>query len=315
LLLFFKKEVLPFFLQYANGITKPKTREDAMNISFFAGIGVTHQALGILAVIAALHFAVATLLWLIGLRHENHSVLDSYWGFAFVAAGWIAFEAAGTEAPRAKLVLALVTIWGARLGYHLFSRWARIHGLGGDLRYQDIKETMIGRAGYWWKSLLLVIWPMALAIVLAQINVIWIIITPNQPPLGPLDVIFAVLMLGAIILETTADLQLDAFKANRANEGKVLRTGVWAWSRHPNYFSDFCCYWCVFIIGMANRELFWTVISPLFMSYLLIGYTGRRWMDGHMKKRRPEYAEYISVTSSFIPLPPRKPSSMRGVSS
>jgi len=273
---------------------------------FLLDCGITSQSLELLGWIAAVHFAVVTVLWYIGLRHENHSVLDVYWGFSFVIAGWMAFEMAGADSARARLVLALVTIWGARLGYHLFSRWARIHGLGGDARYQDIKENRLGERGYWWKSLLLLNWPMALGMLLAQLNVVWVIISPQPAALGWLDYLAALLMAGAIILETMADLQLDAFKANPANEGKVLQSGVWAWSRHPNYFADFCCYWCVFLISLQVPGILWTVISPLVMSWLLIAWTGKSWMDGHMKSRRPGYADYVRRTSGFVPLPPRR---------
>ena len=106
--------------------------------------------------------------------------------------------------------------------------------------------------------------------------------------------------------KTLLDLQLDAFKANPANEGKVLNTGVWAWSRHPNYFANFCCYWCIFAISLQIPGLLWTVISPLFMTWLLVGFTGKKWMDSHMSKRRPGYAEYMRNTSGFIPMPPRR---------
>ena len=277
-----------------------------MNWEFLIHYAITPQSLELLGWISAVHFFIVTVLWVIGLRQENHSILDVYWGFSFVIAGWMAFELGGADTARAKLVVTLVTIWGARLGYHLLSRWARITSLGGDARYQDIKDNRVGKKGYWWKSLLLVIWPMALGMIVAQLNIIWLIITPQQPPLGMLDYTVAALMLCAIVLETTADLQLDAFKANHANEGKVLKTGVWAWSRHPNYFADFCCYWCVFIISLAAPQIFWTIVSPLVMSWLLIAWTGKSWLDEHMKKRRPEYAEYVRTTSGFVPLPPRR---------
>ena len=258
----------------------------------------------IVGIVAICHFGVTTILWRVGLRHKNHSVLDIYWGFAFVLGGWIAYELGDAGASRAKLALTLVTIWGARLGYHLLGRWARLHPLGGDLRYQDIKDSRIGNEGYWWKSLLFVIWPMAVAIIVAQLNVLWLLVSPNQPPLGVMDFAALIAMMGAILLETVADLQLDAFKANPMNRGKLMTSGVWSWSRHPNYFADFCCYWCLFIISCANPRNCWTIISPLFMSWLLICWTGRRWMDEHMSKRHCDYAEYSRSTSGFVPFPP-----------
>jgi steroid 5-alpha reductase family enzyme len=262
--------------------------------------------LKILVYTALIHFAVMLALWAIGRGHKNDSVLDIYWGFSFVIAVWMAFGLSGAESSRAKLVVALVTVWGARLGYHLFSRWARIQGLGGDVRYQDIKDKLSASGGYAMKALLLVYIPMWLCYVISQLNMMLLIMTPVQAPLGMLDYVCAGIMVCAIILEVTADLQLDAFKANHANEGRVLNTGVWAWSRHPNYFANFCCFWAIFGISMQVPGLWWTIISPLFMSWLLIGFTGKKWMDDHMKRRRPGYLEYISSTSGFVPLPPRR---------
>ena len=300
-----------------------------MNWENLTTFGLTQKSAGILAGTFLIHFVVMFVLWIIGRSHKNDSILDIYWGFSFVIAVWMAYVPGGAESSRAKLVVTLVTLWGARLGYHFLSRWVRIHGLGGDQRYQDIKDTLSragrfvpqalsgsdpqqrkgsasGSGNYALKVLLVVYLPMWLAYDFAQINMMLLIMVPDQAPLNMADYILAALMLSAILLETTADLQLDAFKANPANEGKVLDTGVWAWSRHPNYFANFCCYWIIFALSLQVPGLWWTVISPLFMSWLLIGFTGKKWMDGHLKKRRPGYAEYIANTSGFVPWPPKR---------
>jgi steroid 5-alpha reductase family enzyme len=277
-----------------------------MNLQTLADFGVTPDRLAVMGYAFGFHLLVVVILWMISRRHDNDSILDVYWGFSFVIAAWFAYVFGDADSDRARLVLALVTIWGSRLGYHLFSRWARIHGLGGDLRYQDIKDNMIGHKGYHTKSLFFVYIPMWLSYLIPQFNIMLLIMMPEQSALNVLDYTFGLLMVLAIIFEVTADLQLDAFKANQANEGKVLSTGVWAWSRHPNYFANFCCYWCIFIISLNVPGLFWTIISPLFMSYLLVGFTGKKWMDEHMRKRRPDYAAYIENTSGFIPIPPKR---------
>lgn len=279
-----------------------------MNLENLAAYGLSPQSVNVLVYTALIHFAVMLILWAIGRGHKNDSVLDIYWGFSFVIAVWMAYGLSDVESSRAKLVVALVTVWGARLGYHLFSRWARIQGMGGDVRYQDIKDKLSATGGYAAKALFLVYIPMWLSYVISQLNMMLLIMAPEQSSLGALDYIFAAAMVGAIVLEITADLQLDAFKANHANEGKVLNTGVWAWSRHPNYFANFCCFWAIFAISLQVPGLFWTIASPLFMSWLLIGFTGKKWMDDHMKRRRPAYAEYVQNTSGFVPLPPKRKS-------
>jgi steroid 5-alpha reductase family enzyme len=277
-----------------------------MNLEAAAAYGLTPGTLKIIGYTCAVHFAVMITLWLIGRGHKNDSVLDIYWGFSFVIAVWIGYTLSPIVSARGRLVVALVTVWGARLGYHLFSRWVRIHGMGGDLRYQNIKDKLSGSSGYAMKALLIVYVPMWFSYVLSQLNMMLLVATPSQSPLGTSDYIYAGIMLCAVSLEITADLQLDAFKANHRNEGKVLDTGVWAWSRHPNYFANFCCFWVIYAISIRVPGLLWTIISPLFMSWLLIGFTGKRWLDAHMKKRRPGYAEYMANTSGFIPLPPKR---------
>ena len=209
-----------------------------MNWAQMAAYGLTAEITRILVYTFLVHFAVILILWAIGRGHKNDSVLDMYWGFSFVIAVWMAYSLSAADSTRAKLVVALVTIWGARLGYHLFGRWARIHGMGGDLRYQDIKDKLSRSGSYAIKALLMVYVPMWLAYVVSQLNMMLTIMTPAQAPLGTADYFFAAVMVGAIVLEITADLQLDAFKANHANEGKILDSGVWAWSRHPNYFAN-----------------------------------------------------------------------------
>lgn len=267
---------------------------------------LTADQMTIFGYTAAIHFVAILVLFAIGRTHKNDSILDVYWGFSFVIAVWMAFGLSDIDSDRAKLALTLVTIWGARLGYHLFSRWARIHGMGGDLRYQDIKDQLEGDANLPLKTFFIVYVGMWVAYLVPQINIMLVVMTPDQVGLTLIDYIAAAVMISAILLEIVADLQLDSFKANHANEGKILNTGVWAWSRHPNYFANFCCYWCIFVMSLQIPGLLWTIISPLFMTWLLVGFTGKKWMEEHMGKRRPGYAEYVAKTSGFIPLPPKK---------
>lgn len=277
-----------------------------LTASSLSQFGLSVADIRMLAYVGLVHFAVVFCLWIIGRGHRNDSVLDVYWGFSFAVAVWIAYEFNTPESARSRLVLTLATVWAGRLGYHLFSRWARIHGSGGDLRYQDIKDKLSSSGCYALKSLFLVYVPMWFAYVLAQLNMVLTVAARNQPPLTVLDLVCAVGIVCAIVLETAADLQLDAFKASPHSHGKVLDTGVWAWSRHPNYFANCCCFWGFFGMSLQIPHLWWTIISPLFMTWLLVGFTGKRWMESHMRKRRPEYADYIARTSGFIPMPPRR---------
>ena len=120
-----------------------------------------------------------------------------------------------------------------------------------------------------------------------------------------LDILgIAVWALG-FFFEAVGDYQLTAFKANPANKGKVLNIGLWRFTRHPNYFGDATQWWGFYLIALAAGG-WWTIFSPLFMTYLLLKVSGVAMLETTLKERKPEYAEYIRKTSAFIPMPPKR---------
>ncbi|MGD0142147.1 MAG: DUF1295 domain-containing protein [Rhizomicrobium sp.] len=109
-----------------------------------------------------------------------------------------------------------------------------------------------------------------------------------------------------LFIEALADHQLTRFGGNPANSGRVLDTGLWAWSRHPNYFGDTVMWWGVFLVCLAASHAWWTAIGPAVMTYFLMQVSGVPMLERKMADRRPEYAEYIRRTSSFVPWPPKR---------
>jgi steroid 5-alpha reductase family enzyme len=109
---------------------------------------------------------------------------------------------------------------------------------------------------------------------------------------------------GGIIIEAVADAQLTRFRATPSNSGTVLDTGLWAWSRHPNYFGDFLMWWGYFAIAIASGAGWWIALGPIVMSALLIHYSGAGLMEDTIGARRPGYADYVRRTSLFVPWPP-----------
>ena len=107
-----------------------------------------------------------------------------------------------------------------------------------------------------------------------------------------------------LFFETVGDFQLARFKRDPANQGKVMDRGLWRYTRHPNYFGDFCVWWGLFLIA-ASTGAWWTVIGPIVMSVLLIRVSGAGLLESTIGDRRPGYAEYIRRTSGFFPRPPR----------
>jgi steroid 5-alpha reductase family enzyme len=240
---------------------------------------------------------MATATWGLSLVLHDVSIVDSVWSLFFLAAALLFYGVAGTDDLRALAVLGLVAIWALRLsGYLTWRNW----GEPEDHRYAAMREKH--GAAFPLKSLPNIFWLQA---VLA-----WLIAMPLYPaltgpwPLGLLDYAGVALVLTGIACETIADVQLARFKARPENDGRVLDTGLWRYSRHPNYFGDFCVWWGLYLIA-ASAGGWWTFFSPLLMSVLLMKVSGVTLLEKDIGERRPAYADYIRRTSAFFPRPPR----------
>ena len=115
-----------------------------------------------------------------------------------------------------------------------------------------------------------------------------------------------VLWAVGLYFETVGDAQLDRFKADPASKGQVMDRGLWRYTRHPNYFGDFCVWWGLFLVALPAGELWWTAVGPVVMSLLLIQVSGKGLLEKSIGSRRPGYAEYVERTSGFFPLPPKQ---------
>ena len=145
-----------------------------------------------------------------------------------------------------------------------------------------------------------------------QALLLWVISWPLQAalshaaPLGALDMLGMAMAVLGIAIEALADAQLTRFRADPHSRGLVLDRGLWAWSRHPNYFGDFLLWWGFFLLGISAGGPWWTILGPIAMSALLIHYSGAGLMEDTIKDRRPGYADYVRRTSLFLPWPPRR---------
>jgi len=123
---------------------------------------------------------------------------------------------------------------------------------------------------------------------------------------GTLLLTGAALWLAGFVFESVGDWQLARFKA-RARTGQIMDRGLWRYTRHPNYFGDFCMWWSLFLISLGSAAGLATVFAPLLTTWILTRGTGQRLTDRRMAASRPQYAGYIARTSGFFPLPPRRP--------
>jgi steroid 5-alpha reductase family enzyme len=252
------------------------------------------------AVVTALCFVA---LWLVSLRLKDVSFIDAWWALGLVVIAWVSFMNATPGAPHAILLTALCTIWGLRLGLYLLWRW---RAQGPDRRYVKI----IGRsqAQGWSFAAASLIFVFAL-----QAPLQFIVSLPVQlgqlsanAELAALAWIGAALSLAGIAFESIGDWQLTRFRANPANAGKVLDSGLWRYTRHPNYFGDACVWWGLWLIAADAGFGAWTLPGPVLITYLLTSLSGVPTVEGHLKRQRPDYAAYVARTSGFIPLPPRR---------
>lgn len=240
-----------------------------------------------------------TVLWGVSLRLQNAGIVDIFWGPGFVLVG--AFYAVTTPSgptPRGLAVLALVTIWALRLALHIGLRNA---GAGEDFRYRKWREES-GR-NFWWVSFFKVF--------LLQAIVLWIVSSPlllahigGSRPIGIIGGLGLVLWCCGFAYETVADWQLRRFKRDPANAGRVMGSGLWSLSRHPNYFGEAVLWWGIALVALPVGGWL-SLIAPIMTTYLLLKVSGVALLDSAMVERRPDYADYIASTPAFVPLPRR----------
>ena len=253
--------------------------------------------------------AVILILWRVSVAIRDVSFIDAFWAVGMVLLAWSCALQVGIVAPHAKLLLGLTTLWGLRLAIHLFVRW---RASGEDPRYTKIMgRTMEAKRWSWAKTALLTVFltqaPLLFLTCLpAQIG-IWASADQLQVAIGPLAWIGAAAALTGIAFETIGDAQLDEFRKNPANHGKVLDTGLWRYTRHPNYFGDALTWWGIWLVV---ADLGWapalaSVIGPVFLTFTLTKWSGKALLEKGLHKTRPAYADYVARTSGFIPWPPK----------
>ncbi len=239
--------------------------------------------------------------WLISLIHKNVNIVDSLWGLGFVLIAWLTFGMADGFWGRKYLIVLLTTVWGLRLSAHL--TW-RNWGKGEDPRYGSWRKASGER--FWIISLFkifllqaLFLWVIALGIQYAQVSA-------APPHFIWLDLLGFIVWTIGFVFESVSDWQLAQFKADPTNTGKVMDRGLWAYSRHPNYFGDFLIWWGIFLIVLSTPKSVWAVVSPLIMTAVLLKMTGVPLTEKTIVATRPGYREYIKRTRAFFPWFPKK---------
>ncbi|MET9039417.1 DUF1295 domain-containing protein [Streptomyces mirabilis] len=248
--------------------------------------------------VAALGVMLVT--FAVALRKGVHRVVDVAWGLGFTAVAAVSCVAsAGAGDPGRRILVTLLTaLWGVRLAAHIARRG---RGHGEDPRYETLLSKAPGSRNLY-----------ALRVVyLLQGALVWLVSLPVQAaqyipgPMTGVAVAGTCLWALGLFFETVGDAQLARFKADPAHQGRIMDRGLWRYTRHPNYFGDFCVWWGLFLIAcdsLAAAAV--SLVSPVVMSLLLIKGSGKRLLEQRMAER-PGYAAYAERTSGFFPLPPR----------
>lgn len=239
--------------------------------------------------------SILTALWLLSLVLKDASIIDIFWGFGFVTIAWFYYYSLDNQGVRPLLICGLVTIWGLRLSIHLAIRNV---GKGEDYRYQAWREA--NGNNWWWLSFFRVFLLQGLILWIISSPLLLAMISPYQN-LQVLDYVGVMLFSVGFFFEAIGDWQLTQFKKNPANKGKVLQTGLWGITRHPNYFGDALLWWGFFCFSLSNPSGWQYVFSPVFMTFLLMNVSGVALLEQKLNKTKTDYQEYREKVPAFFP--------------
>lgn len=236
---------------------------------------------------------LALAVWAASVPQRDVSIVDVAWGFLVIVPALVVAAVLPDTGPRTLLVLTLAGAWALRLSAYI--AWRR-RGQPEDRRYQAIRRR--NEPHFQWKSLYLVFGLQAL--------LGWIVAAPlmaaaaSPAPWNALDALGLALAVLGLGVETVADAQMARFRADRRSRDQVMDRGLWRYSRHPNYFGECCVWWGLWLVAAAAGA-WWTVLSPLLMTVLLLKVSGVPMLENDLRRHRPGYAEYVRRTPAFLP--------------
>jgi steroid 5-alpha reductase family enzyme len=249
---------------------------------------------------AVVLLVVFTLTWAIQLKTKNAGIVDTVWSLSFPLLALVYFFLAGDYVSRKGLITIIVVIWGTRLALHLFLRTV---GHPEDGRYTTLREEWGGKQNilmlrfFYYQAILALVLSLPFALIMLN----------SDSELKTVELIGTGLWIIAVLGESVADHQLDSFKANPVNKGKVCDKGLWNYSRHPNYFFEWLIWVSYFIIALGSPWGFLSIICPAAILYFLLKVTGIPYTEAQsLKSRGDAYREYQKTTSAFIPLPRKR---------
>jgi len=242
--------------------------------------------------------AYMTLVFCLAMYLEDNSIVDVAYGVAFVVSSWTVFIVYGDDHPRQWLVILLVTAWGLRLAGHIF---LRKQGEGEDFRYRQWRDQWGGT--FVWRSFLQIFMLQGAVVFLVSLPVLLVIAQPGGA-FGLLDLAGILVWLFGFAFEAVGDWQLLRFKRQPQNRGQIIQSGLWRYTRHPNYFGEALLWWGLFLIALKVPYGAVAIISPILIDFLLLKVSGIPMLEAKYAKN-PEFVAYKKRTNALVPWFPR----------
>ena len=265
------------------------------------GAGEPRPLLVSLAVTAGAVVILQLLTFWYAMRTRAHVIMDTVWplGFVMIAAVSFGLSAGQGDLTRRTLALGLTAVWGLRLAGYVF---ARNYGTGESARYASLLRRNRGSLAAF----------VLRYIYARQGRIMWLVSLPVQVAMYERGPVGAVTWAGVAVwaagfcFETVGDAQLRRVRSDPGNAGRVLDRGLWRYTRHPSYFGDAVLWFGLWLLACSHWLGLLTVVSPLYLTNMLVRHTGKRLLEKHMARSKGgAYADYVRRTSGFLPRPPR----------
>jgi steroid 5-alpha reductase family enzyme len=234
-----------------------------------------------------------TIVFILALMRKDNSIVDVAWGPGFIIVAVYTIIQSGEVDLRKMIVSLLVALWGLRLSFHIM---VRNSGKGEDFRYKAWRDT--------WKYFVLrsffQIFMLQGLFMLTISFPIWFVNFGSGGPLGPWDSLGLLVFGCGFLVEAIADYQLTEFRKDPGNKGKIITTGLWSVSRHPNYFGEALVWLGISFYALSFPNGWWTLISPLIITFLLRFVSGVPMLEKKYQNH-PDWAAYKAKTAAFVP--------------
>lgn len=254
--------------------------------------------MNVFLVIALVIFFYMTTVFALALFLKDNSIVDIFWGMGFILITLVTLWINPTIFTRKIILSLIVVIWGLRLTLHIF---LRNKGKGEDFRYKNWRNT--------WKFFILRSY---FQVFMLQGSIMFVVALPiifvnsaEPTSLTFFDLIGIILFCAGFIFETIGDQQLVSFKKNPENKGKIITTGLWKYTRHPNYFGEALLWWGIALMALSYPGSWYFLISPILITLLLRYVSGVPMLEKKYEGRK-DFENYKKTTPIFIPWLPKK---------